>query len=238
MQVRGLVNEANIRLVKAGQKATIRLEAFPNQVFDGVVRSVSDFPEPSSFFGTQMSKEYMTIVTVLNPPEGIRTGLTAEARIVVSEIPNARLLPIQAVFDYGGKMYAVTFNEGVWDKIEVKTGRANDKEVVVLEGLNEGDVVVLGAWAHRDKINLPKLEVDPEEGEELGEEMLIDRVQREETQRSAGGEGGQQRSGAGGGGGGEVQQQRRERPAGEGGAPGGGGGRQGSGGRQGGAPQP
>ena len=231
MQVKGLVNEANIRLVKPGQRATIRLEAFPNQVFDGVVKTVNDYPEPGSFFGNQMSREYMTIVTVLNPPQGIKTGLTAEARIVVSEIPNALLLPIQAVFEYGGKMYAVTYNDGVWDKIEIKTGRANDKEVVILEGLNEGDVVVLGAWAHRDRIDLPQLEATPENGEEFDEEMFLEHMRREETQRREGGDGGQPRGGGGEG------QQRRERPTGEGG---GGGGRQGGGspGGGGGGPRP
>ena len=232
MQVKGLVNEANIRLVKPGQRATIRLEAFPNEVFDGVVKTVSDYPEPGSFFGSQMSKEYMTIVTVLDPPEGIKTGLTAEARIVVGEIPNTLLLPIQAVFEYGGKMYAVTYNEGNWDKIEVKTGRANDKEVVILEGLNEGDVVVLGAWAHRDKINLPKLEVNPKAGEEFDKEMFLERMRQEETPPRERGDGGQP------GGGGGAGQQRRERPPGEGGSPPGGGGRQGGGPPGGGGSQP
>ena len=161
MQVKGLINEATIRLVRPGQKATVRLEAFPNRVFDGVVKSVNDYPEPSSFFGGSMSKEYMATVKILNVPEGIKTGLTAEARIVVNEIPGTLLLPMQAVFEYGGKMYAVTYHEGKWDKIEVSTGPANDKEVVILEGLNEGDQVVLGAWAHRDKIDLPKLANEP-----------------------------------------------------------------------------
>jgi len=201
MQVKGLVNEANIRLVKPGQKATIRLEAFPNQVFDGVVKTVNDYPEPGNFMGGSMSKEYMAIVTILNPPEGIKTGLTAEARIVVNEIPNALLLPMQAVFEYGGIMYAVTYKEGKWDKIEVKAGPANDKDVVILEGLNDGDEVVLGAWAHRDKLNLPKLEAKPdEEEEELDEEMLREQMRRRES--------GQQGGGAGG------QGQQRERPAG------------------------
>jgi len=199
MQVRGLVNEANIRLVKVGQKASIRLEAFPNQVFDGVVKTVNDYPEPGNFMGGSMSKEYLTIVTILNAPEGIKTGLTAEARILVNEISHALLLPMQAVFEYGGIMYAVTFKEGNWDKIEVKTGPANDKEVVILEGLNEGDEVVLGAWAHRDKLNLPKLEAKPEEEEEeLDEDMLREQMRRQAPQQGGGGTSGVSPSAGGG----------------------------------------
>lgn len=168
MQVKGLVNEANIRLVKVDQTATIRLEAFPNQVFNGVVKIVNDYPEPGHWMGGAMSKEYMTTIIILNPPEGIKPGLTAEAKILVNEIPDALVLPVQSIFSYGGKTYVVSYKDGKWDKLEVKTGPTNDKEVVILEGLEENDSVVLGAWTHRDKVDLPKL--DPDEEKESGEE--------------------------------------------------------------------
>ena len=218
MQVKGLINEANVRYVSKGQKTAVRLEAFLNQVFDGVVSNVNPYAEQAGFMGgNNMSREYLATVRILNPPEDIKTGLTAEVRITVNEIPNALLLPRQAVFEYGKKMYAVTYNDGKWDKVEVKTGPPNDKEVVILEGLNEGDTVVLGAWAHRDKIDLPKLEpgtgpkdVNPEDEERFREQMRQEMAE------------GQQREGARPGG-------QRERPAGggspDGGAPPGGGGR-------------
>ncbi|MDR0522137.1 MAG: efflux RND transporter periplasmic adaptor subunit, partial [Planctomycetaceae bacterium] len=161
MQVKGLVNEATIRFVKTGQKAAIRLEAFPNQIFEGVVKSVNDYPEPSNWMGGSMSKEYMTTVTMVHPPAGIKSGLTAEAKITVNEIPHALILPVQAVFEHGGKTYAVSYQMGKWDKITVVTGPSNGKEVVIREGLKEGDRVVLGAWTHRDKIDLPKTEEKP-----------------------------------------------------------------------------
>lgn len=166
MQVKGLVNEANIRLVKVGQTSTIRLEAFPNQVFNGVVRVVNDYPEPGNWMGGSMSKEYMTTIMILDPPEGIKPGLTAEAKILVNEITDALILPVQAVFSHNGKTYVLTYDDGKWDKVEVKTGPTNDKEVIVLEGLSEGDQVVLGAWAHRAEVDLPKLRPEDEASED------------------------------------------------------------------------
>ncbi|GHT23144.1 hypothetical protein FACS189419_06700 [Planctomycetales bacterium] len=158
MQVKGLVNEATVRLVKEGQKATVRLEAFPNKVFDGTVKTVNDYPEPSNWMGGNMSKEYSTTITVNNPPDGIKTGLTAEAKITVNVINDALVLPVQAVLEHGGKTYVVTFQDGKWDKVEIQSGASNGKEVVILDGLKENDSVVLGAAVHRDKINLPKVE--------------------------------------------------------------------------------
>ncbi|HBT77537.1 MAG TPA: hypothetical protein DEB39_11595 [Planctomycetaceae bacterium] len=164
MQIKGLVNEANIRLVKVGQKAVVRLEAFANQEFTGDVRTVNDYPEPGSWMGGTMSKEYQTIIRILNPPIGIKPGLTAEADITVNEIPDALLLPVQAIFEYRKKAYCVTYENGRWDKKEVKVGPTNDKQIVILDGLEEGDQVVLGAWQHRDKLDLPK-DAGKEDGE-------------------------------------------------------------------------
>lgn len=224
MQVKGLVNEANIRLVKVGQTASIRLEAFPNQVFGGIVRVVNDYPEPGNWMGGSMSKEYMTTISILDSPEGIKPGLTAEARITVNEIHNALVLPIQAVFEYGGKIYVIIFRNGKWDKIEIKTGATNDKEVVILEGLKEDDIVVLGAWAHRDKIDLPQLTPDQEKNEQEKKEEKMENLDpnnpktgenrppnenREQGGGARGGErSGEQRSGERSG----EQRQRRERP--------------------------
>jgi multidrug efflux pump subunit AcrA (membrane-fusion protein) len=205
MQVKGLVNEANIRLVKVGQTATIRLEAFPNQVFGGIVRVVNDYPEPGNWMGGSMSKEYMTTISILDSPDGIKPGLTAEARITVNEIHDALVLPVQAVFEYGSKTYAITYEDGKWEKIEIKTGASNDKEVVILEGFKEGDSVVLGAWAHRDKIDLPKLAPDQEKKEKTTENSEQNREQNSGQNREQ--NGGQNREQNGG--------QNRERNSGQ-----------------------
>ena len=114
---------------------------------------------------------------------------------------------MQAVFEYGGTMYAITFNNGRWDKIEVVTGSANDKEVVILGGLNEGDEVVLGAWAHRGNIDLPILEQELQrDGDDMDEETFLEIMRRElegqQQERSPGGGGSPGGPGGGGPGGG------------------------------------
>ncbi|MCL2005203.1 MAG: efflux RND transporter periplasmic adaptor subunit [Planctomycetaceae bacterium] len=181
MQVKGLINEANVRFVKPGQRATIRLEAFLNDTFQGEVTMVNPYPEPSNFQGGAMSREYMTTIRIYDPPEGVKTGLTAEARIVVNEIPDALLLPTQAIFTHGGRRYAITFNDGRWDKVEVITGPANDRDVVILSGLSEGDEVVLGSQVHRDKVDLPRVEDDLQRSDDSEEDDGPYESMRQET---------------------------------------------------------
>lgn len=169
MQVKGLVTESNIRLVKPDQKVSIELEAFPNEVFEGIVKSVNDYPEQGWGGNNTMAREYETSITILNPPPGIKSGLTAKVKITVNEIENALQVPIQSVFEHGGKIYAITYNNGMWDKLELKTGPTNDMMVVIEEGLHNGNEIVLGAWQYRNKVDLPKLEEDETDGESSGE---------------------------------------------------------------------
>ena len=200
MQVKGLVNEASIRLVKVGDPATIELEAFPNQTFNGVVKIVNDYPEPTGWNSQSMSREYQTTITVLDPPVGIKPGLTAKVKIIVSVIPEAMTLPIQAVFEYDKKMYCVTYKNGKWDKLEVKTGATNDKQVVIESGLNEGDEVVLNAWQNREKLNLPKIDKEERAGPLKNEfdNQKTDGNRPQEGERSAeGGDRGERGSRAG-----------------------------------------
>ena len=161
MQVAGMVNEASVSLVKVGQPATITLQAMPNQVFNGTVKQVNDYPEPDGFMGS-MAKEYKTIITMDGldnlPPNiraGIRPGLTAQIKIDVTD-PSIEdmpiLVPVQTLFENSGKYYCITCDNGKWEKVEVEVGATNDKEVVIKSGLSEGTRVVQGAWRYIDRV--------------------------------------------------------------------------------------
>ena len=112
MQVAGMVNEASVSLVKVGQPTTITLQAMPNQVFNGTVKQVNDYPEPDGIMGS-MAKEYKCIITMDEldslPPNiraGIRPGLTAQIKIDVTD-PSIEdlpiLVPVQTLFEHAGK---------------------------------------------------------------------------------------------------------------------------------------
>jgi|GEM_PF-1491826 len=159
MQVKGYVNEASVSLVKLGQPARIELEAMSGRFYSGKVKQVNDYPEPDNFL--RAIKEYQTIVTMDDIPEAeksmIRSGLTAKVKVTVDERNDALMVPVQCLFEYAKKIYCVTYQNGVWDKVEVGVSATNNEMAVIASGLNDGDRVVMGAWKYRDKVDLPPL---------------------------------------------------------------------------------
>ena len=64
MQVKVNIHESLIKKIKAGQKAEVRIDAFPNVVFVGTVKSVSQLADSTRSWMSGGVKEYTTIVTI------------------------------------------------------------------------------------------------------------------------------------------------------------------------------
>jgi len=158
MQVEAKINEARVSLVKVGMPATIQLDAFTDMKLHGTVQKVNEYPEPSGWWSGNV-KEYDTTIRIDDfPPDlELRPGMTAQVSIRVEQLDDVLLVPVQAVFEHGGKHYCALRHGEDWEARQVVIGSTNDKEVVIKEGLKAGEEVVLGAVRFRDKLGLPEL---------------------------------------------------------------------------------
>ena len=156
MQVAAKINEAQVTNVKEGMPVTIRLDAHPDREFEGVVEKVNEYPAAASWWAGSV-KEYETVIKILGSPPGLKPGLTAAVRIQVEYLSDVVQVPVQAIFEHGGKHYCVVHKNNAWKAREVGIGSTNDKVVVIEKGLQPGAEIVLGAFAYRDKVDLPDI---------------------------------------------------------------------------------
>jgi HlyD family secretion protein len=103
MHISAAVSEADIGQVRVGQPVEFGVDAFPDEVFTGIVAQVRRAPTTTSNVVT-----YETIIEVANPEQKLFPGMTADVAILVAErqsalkVPNAALRvspPEDAVFD-------------------------------------------------------------------------------------------------------------------------------------------
>ncbi|MGQ9576163.1 MAG: efflux RND transporter periplasmic adaptor subunit [Thermoguttaceae bacterium] len=155
MQVKAKIDEDKVALIQPGLPATIRLEAFPDTLLSGKLLSVNSYPDPEDQIASGI-KRYETSVSVESPLEGMRPGMTAEVNIRVQLLEDQLQIPESAVVKSGGKAYCITPEKDQWRVRELALGPANGLSVVVLEGLEDGQEVVLGAAAYRHEAGLPE----------------------------------------------------------------------------------
>ena len=140
--VRGKVDESDIGVVRLGQGARIKVETFKDRKFEGTVTQISPLGADKDNVVTFEVK-----VSIRNPGGELRANMTANAEIVLEEHTNALLIPEAAiVYDSNRKasveIPATTSPEGR-TKVPIKTGISNGTKTEVLDGLKEGEQVIL-----------------------------------------------------------------------------------------------
>ena len=165
MQVKGRINEATVTMVQEGMPVRIYLDAFSEVELTGSVQRVNEYPE-ASFGGGTSAKEYETTIEIDGPPEDeagepleLRSGMTVEVKLRVQTLPDVIQVPVEAVLEHGKKHYCVQRDGESFRLRKVTLGSSNDKNVVIREGLEVGEQVVLEAASYRDEFGLPQLPV-------------------------------------------------------------------------------
>ena len=99
------VDETDIVNVKIGQDADVTIDAIPGKIFKGKVTEIgsqavlrtSGLATTQSTTSNQEAKDFKVVVTLANPPENLRPGLSTTAKIKTAEKKNVLAIPIQAL---------------------------------------------------------------------------------------------------------------------------------------------
>lgn len=134
------VAEIDVSKVKTGQKATVTLNATPDQPLQATVSSIDLTPTTSSNVVSYGAK-----LTLANPPSGLRPGQSASVVITVAEADGVLSVPAAAVRTSGTTNVVTVEQNGQPVSRQVEVGVRGESTVEIKSGLNEGDSVVLTA---------------------------------------------------------------------------------------------
>ncbi len=147
MQVSTSIHESVLDQVSPGLKATVRVDAFPENVYEGTVKQVAVLPDQTGWYNAD-TKAYTTTIVIDQDVENLKPGMTAVVEIHVQHLHDVVTVPVQAVVPEGKRTYCyVKADDGKIERREVKVGPTNDRIVQVLSGVKEGEQVVLNPSA-------------------------------------------------------------------------------------------
>lgn len=148
LEVKVLVHETKVNKIAAGMPANVRIRDWRTH---GTVVSVATQAEPGSWFSAQV-KEYAAKVRIDDAVEdmGIKPGMTAEAEIIIAELPDVLTVPLLGVIQQGREYFCYVLDPSQptgYSKRPVVVGMSNDREFEIKDGLSEGDRVILNPRA-------------------------------------------------------------------------------------------
>ncbi|GAB4341599.1 MAG: efflux RND transporter periplasmic adaptor subunit [Calditrichia bacterium] len=172
------VDENDIVRVSVGDSARVEVDAFPEQVFHGVVSEIASSAKISGSGTTEQKTDFEVKIAILDAGGKLRPGMTSSAEIITETHQNALAIPIQSVAvrtmeqlkkdnpktvgdqaiadstpeqeykpDKDGFVPVVfVVNNGRVFARQVKTGIQSETHIEILEGLEEGDEIVVGSY--------------------------------------------------------------------------------------------
>ncbi len=162
MQVVAKVAEARIDLIKVGMPVSLEIEGLPGEQLSGKVTKVNEYPASGNWYNSNV-KEYATTIEVDAPPDGLKPGMTARVAIRVETNPDALQVPVQSVVEHGGKHYCLLMNdESELEPREVLIGSTNEKFLIVRDGLQKDEEVLMNPRVYLSKVRLPTVENRPD----------------------------------------------------------------------------
>ena len=149
------IDEVDAPRIRVAMKANISLDALPGEIFAGTVKRIAPYV-------LEVEKQARTVEVEVNfvcqqDCENMLPGYSADIEVILDEKDNVLRIPTEAILE-GNKVLVFTA-DNLLQQREIKTGLSNWEWTQVIEGLSEGDEVVVsveregvedGASARRD----------------------------------------------------------------------------------------
>lgn len=151
--VKAELNQIDVARIVLGQTVTLTLDALPEKKWSAKITKIA----PAAVKAQGRDAEVFPVEATLEGAEAaIKSGMTADVRILVETRAQVLLVPIEAVIKEEGKSWVkkvVVGDDGKKqkaDKSEVKVGKSNDRQMEILEGLKVGDEVAIDPASSKD----------------------------------------------------------------------------------------
>jgi multidrug efflux pump subunit AcrA (membrane-fusion protein) len=122
------------------------LDAFPAATFSGTISYIA--------FSSVLSAGGATVFPVqvsFTNPQNIRIGLNGDVAIETTAIPNALVVPIEAIREQNAGKFVYKKTGKTYTLTRVTTGEQSDSDVVITDGLSRADEVVIKGFSQIPK---------------------------------------------------------------------------------------
>jgi multidrug efflux pump subunit AcrA (membrane-fusion protein) len=130
------VIEKDLSKIKEGQRTKIKVDAYPEKIFNGEITLVSPTVNP-------MTRTASVEITIPNLGHQLRPGMFAEAEIIIRKTDHAILIPAYAVLEKSDTKKVLTVVDGKATAKLIELGVDQGDLVEVKNGLHEGDTLIV-----------------------------------------------------------------------------------------------
>jgi len=151
MLVKSQVDESEIGRIEEGMRVIVRVDAYPDEELGGTIELIGavaidrEDSQGAGFYTDETEEDQVFELTVkLDSSDlDLRPGSTCELEIVTETEQDVMYVPLDAVFRVEGEDIVYVAGEESWERRVIETGNHNRKSIIVTEGIERDDEVLL-----------------------------------------------------------------------------------------------
>jgi membrane fusion protein, multidrug efflux system len=152
------VSELDIRKLKMGQTVEIFADACPERNFNGAIQRI--YPQVEA-----KTRNAMVEIRILDPCPNLKAGMFVRVTFITRILEKAIAIPLQAIIDRPQKKICFIVNEGKAREVTVSTGLESEGWVEIVEGLNEGDALIVEGQEQLKNGSMVKIQGAPQKAD-------------------------------------------------------------------------
>ncbi|MFH0827654.1 MAG: efflux RND transporter periplasmic adaptor subunit [Candidatus Omnitrophota bacterium] len=130
------IPEQDIPFLKRGLKALIRVDAYPDEEFQGEVFRVAEMVDPQT-------RTLPIEVRISNKERKLKSGMFARIKIIAARLKDVLVLSQDAIVQELGEKFVFRVENNTADKRKVSLGKRDNGKIEVISGIREGDTVIV-----------------------------------------------------------------------------------------------
>ncbi len=138
------ISEQDIPYMKKALRALLKVDAYPQDEFQGEISRVSEIVDPQT-------RTLPIEIRIPNKDHKLKSGMFARIKIIAAELKDVLVLSQDTIVQELGEKFVFLVENNIADKRKVTLGRRDDGKIEVIAGIREGDnVIVFGQQGLKD----------------------------------------------------------------------------------------
>jgi HlyD family secretion protein len=143
LRITARVDETERGRLASKQPVTVQLNAIPDRQFTGHIDQIGAIASMDFSSGWPITRNFNLEIVLDQTDPRFKPGITGEITVVVDKVPNALILPAQALFQKSGQNVAYVWRSGEFQERAIEIGRRSGDRILVAKGVSAGEQVAL-----------------------------------------------------------------------------------------------
>lgn len=143
LRISARVDESERGRLAVKQPVTVQLNSIPDRQFTGRVERISAIASMDFSSGWPITRNFILEILLEQTDSRFKPGITGQVTVITERVPNAVIVPAQALFQKSGQNIAYVWGGSQFEERPVDIARRSGDQIMIAKGLRGGEQVAL-----------------------------------------------------------------------------------------------